>query len=191
MTTTKTKPCGRLTAKQEAFCQNYIILRNATQSAIKAGYSPHLIGTNSNHLLENTSIKARLAELRAVLPIDPDIATTEERKRRLTEIYRANLVDFQGDDREPTLSRDIPHHQAASEYSVSTTYTKNGEAKVTKSIKLLNPISAIQEHNKMERVGAQDSIVNNFNEIKIVVVYAPPPEIIDGEVVRDAVTAGS
>ena len=53
-----------LTAKQEAFALNYFTMRNATQAAIKAGYSPHLIDTHSNHLLENARIKARVAELR-------------------------------------------------------------------------------------------------------------------------------
>ena len=58
---------NRLTAKQEAFCVNYFTMRNATKAAREAGYSPHLLDTHSNHLLENASIKARLAELQAAI----------------------------------------------------------------------------------------------------------------------------
>jgi hypothetical protein len=90
MTTTNVTASKRtkLTAKQEAFCVNYVILNNATQSAIKAGYSPATAQQISSEILLKPVIQARLAELRAAKPPDPDIADVEERHRILTKIAR-------------------------------------------------------------------------------------------------------
>ena len=87
---TQSKPRSRLTAKQEAFAVNYFTMRNATQAAIKAGYSPHLIDTHSYHLLENASIKARLQELHAEFVPDAEVAkaVVRERLEILSEIAR-------------------------------------------------------------------------------------------------------
>ncbi len=91
--TTRTKTKNSLTAKQEAFCAFYFTSRNATQSAIKAGYSPHLIDTHSNSLLENASIKAKLAEMQThVAPsIDASVANVRERLQLLTRIARHEI----------------------------------------------------------------------------------------------------
>lgn len=48
----------KLTAKQRKFADEYIKTGNATQSAIKAGYSEKYANTNANKLLQNTTIKA-------------------------------------------------------------------------------------------------------------------------------------
>jgi len=55
-----------LTAKQQKFADEYLIDLNATQAAIRAGYSPKSAGTNADKLLKNTKIRAyieaRMAE---------------------------------------------------------------------------------------------------------------------------------
>jgi len=86
----KTSSRKRLTAKQEAFCVFYFQDRNATQAAIKAGYSPHLIDTNVSHLLDNTRIRERIAECEAKVE-SAAIGTVSERKKRLTAMYRADF----------------------------------------------------------------------------------------------------
>ena len=55
----------KLTAKQEAFCQEYLIDLNATQAAARAGYSPktaHVIGQEN---LRKPAISARIGEAMA------------------------------------------------------------------------------------------------------------------------------
>lgn len=57
----------KLTAKQEKFCQEYLVDLNATQSAIRAGYSidtAHSIGWEN---LRKPEIQLRLTELRTEL----------------------------------------------------------------------------------------------------------------------------
>ena len=48
---------AKLTAKQQRFCDEYLIDLNATQAAIRAGYKrSDYTDTNANKLLENTRI---------------------------------------------------------------------------------------------------------------------------------------
>ena len=47
---------ARLTAKQKRFANEYIIDLNATQAAIRAGYTSKYANTNANKLLQNTTL---------------------------------------------------------------------------------------------------------------------------------------
>lgn len=54
---------GRLvTAKQQRFCEEYLIDLNATRAAIRAGYSPRSARTDGPRLLENADVRARIDE---------------------------------------------------------------------------------------------------------------------------------
>lgn len=57
-----TKPA--LTPKQEQFCREYLIDLNATQAAIRAGYSAKTAQQQGSRLLLNVVIAARIAELK-------------------------------------------------------------------------------------------------------------------------------
>ena len=54
---------AKLTAKQEAFCKEYLIDLNATQAAIRAGYSVKTAGTISNENMQKPAITKRIQEL--------------------------------------------------------------------------------------------------------------------------------
>ncbi len=56
------RPSG-LTAKQKRFCQEYVVDLNATQAAIRAGYSAKTANEQGCRLLANVSVKAHIAEL--------------------------------------------------------------------------------------------------------------------------------
>lgn len=57
-----------MTDKQRRFCEEYLVDLNATQAAIRAGYSQKFANTNANKLLQNTTLKTyideRLEEIR-------------------------------------------------------------------------------------------------------------------------------
>lgn len=57
------KSSGELTYKQKKFCEEYIVSHNATESAIKAGYSDKTAYSQGQRLLKNVEIKKYLAEL--------------------------------------------------------------------------------------------------------------------------------
>lgn len=48
---------ANLTARQQRFCDEYLIDLNATQAAIRAGYSEKYAHTNAAKLLQNTTIQ--------------------------------------------------------------------------------------------------------------------------------------
>jgi phage terminase small subunit len=52
-----------VTPKQEQFCREYLIDLNATQAAIRAGYSAKTAGQTANENLKKPQIQARVAEL--------------------------------------------------------------------------------------------------------------------------------
>ena len=51
---------GKLTAKQELFCKEYLVDLNATQAAIRAGYSAKTAQPISSELLSKPIISARI-----------------------------------------------------------------------------------------------------------------------------------
>lgn len=55
---------SKLTDKQEMFCQEYIKDLNATQAAIRAGYSERTSEAQSSRLLSNVKVKERIQELK-------------------------------------------------------------------------------------------------------------------------------
>lgn len=82
----------KMTLKQQRFADEYIITGNATQSAIKAGYSQKYANTNASKLLQNTTIKnyidVRLAKLES-----EKIATQEEVLQYLTSVMRGEKTE--------------------------------------------------------------------------------------------------
>ena len=78
---------AKLTAKQQRFCDEYLIDLNATQAAIRAGYSKktaNRIGTeNLSKLVIREYIENRMAEKEAAL-----IANQDEVLKYLTSVLR-------------------------------------------------------------------------------------------------------
>ena len=77
----------KMTAKQMRFCDEYLIDLNATQAAIRAGYSEKYANTNASKLLQITTIKnfiaQRMAEKESSL-----IASQDEVLKYLTSVLR-------------------------------------------------------------------------------------------------------
>lgn len=78
---------AKMTAKQRRFCDEYLIDLNATQAAIRAGYSEKYAHTNATKLLQITTIKdfiaQRMAEKESEL-----IAAQDEVLKYLTSVMR-------------------------------------------------------------------------------------------------------
>lgn len=62
-----------LTAKQQAFVREYLIDLNATQAAIRAGYSKKTAGNIGSENLEKPEIRAAIAEKQAEIGKQNDI----------------------------------------------------------------------------------------------------------------------
>lgn len=81
-----------MTEKQKRFCDEYLIDLNATQAAIRAGYSPNGINKRVSRMMANDGIqeyiKKRLAEKEDAL-----IAKQDEVLQTLTRVLRRQEMD--------------------------------------------------------------------------------------------------
>ncbi|POW56410.1 terminase small subunit [Candidatus Pantoea alvi] len=82
-----------LTDKQEMFCREYLIDLNATQAAIRAGYSEKTSSEQGARLLANVSVQNRISELKAQrndrIDVDADYVL-----KRLFEIDQMDVLDI-------------------------------------------------------------------------------------------------
>ena len=82
----------KLTLKQKKFADEYIISGNATESAIKAGYSSKYANTNVSKLLQNTTIKNYIDERLAQLESEK-IADQQEVLKYLSAVMRGEMTE--------------------------------------------------------------------------------------------------
>jgi phage terminase small subunit len=83
----------RLTDKQRKFCDEYLIDLNATQAAIRAGYTENYANTNASKLLQNTTISQYIGERQKELSRKTEI-TQERVIRELALIAFSNNADY-------------------------------------------------------------------------------------------------
>lgn len=81
-----------MSLKQQRFADEYIISGNATQAAVKAGYSSKYANTNASKLLQNTTIKSYIDERLTQLASEK-IATQEEVLTYLTSVMRGETQE--------------------------------------------------------------------------------------------------
>jgi phage terminase small subunit len=78
-----------MTPKQRLFVLEYIKDFNATQAAIRAGYSPKYAGTNCDKLLKNTKISAAIDE-----EFQKRAMSANEVLSRMGDIARSSAEDY-------------------------------------------------------------------------------------------------
>ena len=106
----------KLTLKQQRFADEYIISGNATDAAIRAGYSEKYANTNASKLLQNTTVKAYIDERLGELA-SKKVANQQEVLEYLTAVMRGEsssevvVVEGQGDG----ISRAKPMQKAPDE----------------------------------------------------------------------------
>lgn len=164
-----------LTPKQEAFALNLFKGLSQREAYIQAGYSsralPATLDKLAYELARSPKISSRFVELCAEVKNDA-IAEVQERQETLTEIMRGRFGQFA--DEEGHL--DIPDKEAlnsAALHEVKTTHFiggKDGRAsETTTTIKLRDPISAIQELNKMDHIYDEKPQFNDNRTFNIIV----------------------
>lgn len=94
------------------------------------------------------SLMERKKEL-ALAETVAEIMQPHEVKARLSELARANLVDFLDVDGKPKLSKDTPHHSAAKRFYRKSRIDRNGNPIETTEIGLVDQIEALRELAKI------------------------------------------
>lgn len=81
-----------LNARQKAFCEFYVVSGNATDAAIKAGYSESYAKDRIHTLMKNVGISRYMDELMRKLE-SKRIATAEEVLQNLTAMMRGEIQE--------------------------------------------------------------------------------------------------
>ena len=77
----------KLNTRQKAFCEYYVACGNATESAIKAGYSEKTARSIGQRLLTNVDIKKYIKELQEKAK-ESRILTAREKREWLSEVIK-------------------------------------------------------------------------------------------------------
>jgi phage terminase small subunit len=83
---------AKLKEKQELFCQNYFITRNATKAAQSAGYSEQSAYNQGYRLLKQPDIQDRLKELESEVSTDLDVITELEQQYEAAKLTGSGQV---------------------------------------------------------------------------------------------------
>ena len=163
--------------KQRAFVEEYLIDFNATQAALRAGYSPRTAYSIGPRLLKNVEVKAefkRRFEEKA-MPADEVIA-------RLSDMARGDLGDFLDIE---SMSFDLSLRKAKElglthlikkvKQRTVTTIKKDGDDEETHyvEIELHDSQSALEKLGKAHKLFVdrkEISIPDGSNEIKIKII---------------------
>lgn len=77
-----------MTDKQKRFCEEYLVDLNATQAAIRAGYSAKTAGSIGNEILQKPDIRARIDQMLA----DQSVRTGVTADRVIRELAKVAFV---------------------------------------------------------------------------------------------------
>ncbi len=123
-----------LNDKQEMFCREYLIDLNATQAAIRAGYSEKTSNEQGARLLANVSVQIRISELKAQrndrIDVDADYVL-----KRLFEIDQMDVLDILLANGELKPIKDWPKTWRTTLSGMDVTEMSGGSAGLLKKIK--------------------------------------------------------
>ena len=167
---------GKLTEKQERFCQEYLVDLNGTQAAIRAGYSPFCAGEQAARLLTNVSIRARIDELMAARSMRTEI-TAAVVIRELARVALVNPLDVISAT-DATVREDASIDQTAAIQSVKVKIVDGDISSIEREVKLHDKVRALEllgKHlgmytDKKELSGPGGGAV----PVKLVVEYVKP-----------------
>lgn len=129
-----------MTKKQKLFCEEYLIDLNATQAAIRAGYSPESARQSGADNMKNPYIRARIEKAMA----DRSRRTGVNADRVVMELAKIAFVNAADviDAEDATLKEDAADEDLAAVQSVKV--KTFGEDGVEREIKLADKIKALE-----------------------------------------------
>lgn len=157
---------SELTPKQERFVQEYLVDRNATQAAIRAGYNEKSAHDQGSRLLKHIEVKEAI-QARASTALAKLEVTEERTLQEVSAVGFSNIKDFLEWDQDRGLvvkdSKDIPDVLASAIESIEdqtlTTTNKDGSRTYTRhklKVKLYPKLPALQLIS--EYIGLTDSL---------------------------------
>jgi phage terminase small subunit len=146
-----------LTKKRRAFVEEYLIDRNATQAAIRAGYSERTAYSQGSRLLKNVEVLAYIEQRQDELTM-----SASEALYRLNQHAIGDMGQFIGLSEEELIKH--PQSQLIKKYKMKrvTRTDQNGEVEVedTIQLELYDSQSAIKEILKTRRLDSGQATEN-------------------------------
>lgn len=134
---------AKLTEKQQRFVDEYLIDLNATQAAIRAGYSVKTANEQGSQNLAKLSIQQAIAKAMAERSkrtgINQDRIVLE-----LAKIAFVKITDVVNSDCEILPDADEADIAAIESVKVKTIPTKSGESGIEREVKLASKLKAIE-----------------------------------------------
>lgn len=150
----------KLTDKQAAFVAEYLVDLNATQAAIRAGYSERTAYRIGAELLQKTSVAEAIAAGQAKRAQRVEI-TADRVVAELAKIAFADprdLMEWGPDGVKLKASADLTEEQAASVAEVSETTTKDGGSLKLKKHDKVKALELLGRHMGMFRDKVENEI---------------------------------
>ena len=156
---------ANLTPKQQRFVEEYLIDLNATQAAIRAGYSPRTANEQGAQNLAKLSVAEAIAEAQAEreerTKIDADYVL-----KRLVEIDRMDVLDIMDDDGNVKPLRDWPKIWRQYISNIETISMDDGEGWL-KKIKWPDKVKNLELLGRHVSVGAFKDKVEHSGKLEI------------------------
>ena len=130
-----------LTAKQERFCQEYLIDHNASQAAIRSGYGSRNANVTGPRVLANVGVRARIAELTGKQATRLEIKADTVLKELLL-LAKSDVKEIFDENGNLKAVHEIPEDVRRAIAGVETFVDKDGD--ITKKIKLWDKPKALE-----------------------------------------------
>ncbi|MGQ6015095.1 terminase small subunit [Serratia sp. IR-2025] len=156
-----------LTDKQEMFCREYLVDLNATQAAIRAGYSGKTAQEQSSRLLSNVMVQDRISVLKLERneQVGVDAAYV---LRRLTEIDQMDVLDVLLANGELKPVKDWPKVWRTTLSGMDVTEMAGDSAGLLKKIKWPDKVKNLELLGKHIDVQAFKEKVEHSGEISLI-----------------------
>lgn len=152
-----------LTDKQKRFCDEYVVDLNATQSAIRAGYSEKTAGSQGQRLLQNVEIQNEINAINAKRSAKTGI-TAEKVLTELGKIAFSDLKEYLSFDENGVRFKDSEEVDGTliSEVSSQETVTRRGSGDNKEETVRVN--LKMKLHDKMKALELLGKHLNIFND---------------------------
>ncbi|EKN5134232.1 terminase small subunit [Yersinia enterocolitica] len=148
-----------LTDKQEMFCREYLIDLNATQAAIRAGYSENTARKIGSENLTKPDVQNRIAELKLQRNEQVNIDAAYV-LRRLVEIDQMDVLDIVKDDLslKPVSEWPPTWRRYISGFDVAEMFENSGEGGARELAGILKKIKWPDKVKNLELLGKHISV---------------------------------
>jgi phage terminase small subunit len=158
-----------LSLKQKRFCEEYMIDLNATQAAMRAGYSPKTANEQGARLLAKVSVQKYLQEQAQTLSEKATLAS-ESVLKRFGKIAFSDIRTYfdKNGKLKPIHELDDDAAAAIASIEVEELWVGNGKSRtqvgVVKKIRFFDKIRALEAINKMMGWNAAERVQHEVGE---------------------------